>query len=298
LHFLLIENPLDPRLDDFRNVPDAELIRRRGIFVAEGRLVVRRLLTESPLVTRAVMLTDTARESMQDIIASRPDLPVHIVPQNVMDSVAGFRIHRGCLAIGEYPRPRPWQQIITLARTVLVLERIANADNVGGIFRCAAAFGADALLLDPVTTDPLYRKAIRTSMGAALVVPFARAEPWPAALGALRTGGFLVVAMTPAPSAPALSAIVKTAAERRVALVFGHEGDGLSEAALAACEYHARIPVTSKVDSLNVAAAAAIALYDLTRHDTSATASSRAGFVESGFTMPSLCRLGRGDQNR
>jgi len=265
LHFLLIEDPLDSRLDAFRNVPDAELVRRRGIFVAEGRLVVRRLMTDSALVTRSVMLTDTAREAMTDLLDLRPEVPAFVVPQAVMDSVAGFHIHRGCLAIGEYPQPRPWQDIVANARMLLVLERIANPDNVGGIFRSAAAFGADAVLLDPATTDPLYRKAIRTSMGAALVVPFARIEKWPAALVELRALGFAVVATTPEPSKPALSAIASGLANRRVALVLGHEGDGLSDQALASCEFHARIPVTSNVDSLNVATAAAIALYECGR---------------------------------
>ena len=263
MHFLLVEDPLDSRLDDFRNVPDAELVRRRGIFVAEGRLVVRRLITESTFVTRSVILTDAAREAMADLIALRPDVPAYVVPQAVMDRVAGFHIHRGCLAIGEYPRPRPWQEVVAEARMILALERIANADNVGGIFRSAAAFGADAVLLDPATTDPLYRKAIRTSMGAALVVPFARTQEWLTALSELRARGFAVAAMTPNPSAPALSAIARGFANRPVALVLGHEGDGLSGPALAACEFHARIPVTSSVDSLNVATTAAIALYDL-----------------------------------
>ena len=227
--------------------------------------MVRRLLTESTLVARSVMLTDTARESMMDVIALRPDVPVYVVPDTVMDGVAGFRVHRGCLAIGEYPSARSWQDVIVVARTVVVLERIANADNVGGIFRCAAAFGVDAVLLDSDTTDPLYRKAIRTSMGAALVVPFARAEHWPAALGELRARGFAVVAMTPAHSAPELNTTATAVADRPIALVLGHEGDGLSGPALAACEFHARIRVTSTVDSLNVAAAAAIALYECRR---------------------------------
>ena len=190
-------------------------------------------MTESTFVTRSVMLTDAAREGMTDLIDSRPDVPAYVVPQAVMDRVAGFHIHRGCLAIGEYPRPRPWEDIVAGARMVLVLERIANPDNVGGIFRCAAAFGADAVLLDPATTDPLYRKAIRTSMGAALVVPFARMQEWPTALNELRARGFAVTAMTPDPSAPALSAIARGFANRPVALVLGHEGDGLSGPALA-----------------------------------------------------------------
>lgn len=214
------------------------------------------------------MLTEAAREGMTNLVGSQPDVPAYVVPQAVMDDVAGFHIHRGCLALGEYPPPRPWAEIVEGARTVLVLERMANPDNVGGIFRCASAFGADAVLLDSATTAPLYRKAIRTSMGAALVVPFARTQEWPTALDALRMRGFAVVALTPDASAPALSGMARGFTNRPVAFVLGHEGDGLTAPALAACEFHARIPVTSNVDSLNVAAAAAIALYERQRDES------------------------------
>jgi tRNA G18 (ribose-2'-O)-methylase SpoU len=151
------------------------------------------------------------------------------------------------------------------AHTAVVLERVANADNVGGIFRNAAAFGAAAVLLDPATTDPLYRKAIRTSMGAALAVPFARAEPWPDALRALGDRGFATIALTPAASAPPLRAAVEAAGTRPIALVLGHEGDGLTAHALAACTARARIPIAAGMDSLNVASAAAVALYEVSR---------------------------------
>ncbi|NOT25132.1 MAG: RNA methyltransferase [Acidobacteria bacterium] len=251
----------DARLDDYRNLTDAELLHTRGVFAAEGRLVVRRLLTESPLATRSVMLTETARGSMAEALSLRPEIPVYVVPQHVMDGVAGFNVHRGCLAIGEYPRPRAWIDVIAGTRTVVVLERVANPDNVGGIFRCAAAFGADAVLLDPSTTDPLYRKAIRTSMGAALVVPFARLNGWPSALNTLREQGFALVALTPRHTASLVATMDETSG-RRVALVLGNEGEGLTEGAMDACEFQARIPTTSRVDSLNVVSAAAIALYE------------------------------------
>src|SRR5688572_15045267 len=150
--FVTIDDPGDARLDDYRNIPDGELVARRGIFVAEGRLVVSRLLTESPLATRSVMVTEAARTSLADVFAARPEVPVFVVPQSVVDGVAGLHIHRGCLAIGVRPEPRPWQDVTaaTDAPSLLViLERVANADNVGGVFRNAAAFGADAVLLDP-----------------------------------------------------------------------------------------------------------------------------------------------------
>ena len=239
------------------------------MFVAEGRLVVTRLMTESALATRSVLVTETARASLADVFAARPEVPVYVVPQAVMNDIAGFHIHRGCLAIGQRPQPARWQDVVASGFSrkapIVVLERVANADNVGGVFRNAAAFGAGAVLLDPVSTDPLYRKAIRTSMGAALIVPFARAEPWPDALRDLREMGFALIAMTPSEEAPTLRQCASALAGRRAALVLGHEGDGLSKGALDVCDHHARIPMASGVDSLNVSAAAAVALYEI-RH--------------------------------
>jgi tRNA G18 (ribose-2'-O)-methylase SpoU len=262
---IAIASPLDSRLDDYRDIPAADRVHRRGLFVAEGRLVVERLLVHSPLVARSVLLTEAAQAALAPVLATRPELPVYLVPQTVMDTVAGFNVHRGCLALGERPQPRRWQETVTRARTVVVLERIANADNIGSLFRSAAAFGADAVLLDPVATDPLYRKAIRTSMGATLVVPFARAEPWPSALHELRALGFATLALTPAASAPTIHEVAPRVGPQPVALVLGHEGEGLSDAALEACDLRARIPTSSLVDSLNVATAGAIALYECRR---------------------------------
>jgi tRNA G18 (ribose-2'-O)-methylase SpoU len=263
LHFLLIEGPADPRLADYRNIPDAELLQRRGIFVAEGRLVVRRLLTGNRFKARSVMLTQSAYAALADVLRTRPDVPVYVVPPSLMNDITGFNIHRGCLAIGERPAPQPWREIVAGVRTLVLLEHVANADNVGGIFRNAAAFGADAILLDEASTDPLYRKAIRTSMGAALLVPFARADSWPTVLRELREGGFATIAMTPSASAPPIRSSMHAIGDRPVALALGHEGEGLTDEALEACEYQARIPIVSTVDSLNVAAAAAVALYEL-----------------------------------
>ncbi len=260
-----VEDAEDSRLDDYRNVPDPELVRRGGMFVAEGRLVVRRLLTESPFRTRSLMVTETAHQSLADVLGARRDLAVYVVPPSTMTAISGFNVHRGCLAIGERPQPARWQDIV--ASNVVVLERVANPDNVGGVFRNAAAFGAGAVLLDAVSTDPLYRKAIRTSMGATLLVPFARAEPWPGVLHDLRERGFAVVAMTPASSAATLRATVEGIAGRPAAIVLGHEGEGLTREALDACEYRARIPMAAGVDSLNVATAVAIALYEMRRHE-------------------------------
>jgi tRNA G18 (ribose-2'-O)-methylase SpoU len=265
-----IDDTADTRLTDYRGVSDPDLAVRNGLFIAEGRLVVRRLLAGSRFATRSVLVTEPALAALADALEARPEVPAYVAPQAVMNEMAGFHIHRGCLAIGERPAPAGWRDVIDqipnpeaeIPNVLVCLERVANADNVGGVFRSAAAFGASGVLLDPVSTDPLYRKAIRTSMGAALHVPFARAEPWPEVLRDLRGLGFAVIAMTPAPSAPSLQDVVAAMAGRKVAVVLGHEGDGLTAEARAACEAQARIPIAGDVDSLNVAAAAAIALYE------------------------------------
>ena len=262
-----VDAPDDERLADYRSVSDPNLALSRGIFVAEGRLVVCRLLADPRFVTRSVMVTEAARAALAGVLAARPDVAVYVVPLAVMIGVTGFNIHRGCLAIAERPQAVPWTDVIAAARTVVVLERVANADNVGGIFRNAVAFGANAVLLDPDSTDPFYRKAIRTSMGAALMVPWARAEPWPQALRILAERGFMTVALTPVSTAAPLAAVTADVIARahQVALVLGHEGEGLTAAALDLCTHRARIPIAPAVDSLNVSAAAAIALYELRR---------------------------------
>ena len=260
-----VSDPADPRLADYRNVPDPELLRDRGLFIAEGRLVVRRLLTGSRFTARSVLVTRVAHDSLRDVLLSA-SLPVYLVPQSVITEIAGFNIHRGCLAVGERRPDDSWRHAAMAASTIVVLERVANADNIGAVFRSAAAFGGEPVLLDPTSTDPLYRKAIRTSMGAALAVPFARLAPWPAALRELAATGVALVGMTTSARAGTLSEIAGQVAGRRVALLLGHEGEGLSADALACCDYQARIPMAAGVDSLNVAMAAAIGLYELKRH--------------------------------
>lgn len=166
-----IDDPGDGRVTDYRNIPDPELVERQGVFVAEGRLVVRRLLESSGWTTRSVMVTETALASIRDLLIERQHLAVYVVSQPVMSTVTGFDVHRGCLAVGERRPPRQWQRVAAQARLVVALERIGNPDNVGSVFRSAKAFGADGVLLGPSCADPLYRKAIRTSMGATLAGP-------------------------------------------------------------------------------------------------------------------------------
>jgi tRNA G18 (ribose-2'-O)-methylase SpoU len=260
-----LDDQNDELLADYRSVSDPALAGRRGVFIAEGRLVVRRLLTDSALKTRSVMVTPTAFAAIQDVLERIADLPVYVVPQDVMNGIVGFNIHRGCLAIGERPPARRWRDLARQARGLLALERIGDADNVGSIFRAAAALGAEAVLLGPACADPLYRKAIRTSMGAALIVPFAHVDTWEEGPRALASMGHAVIAMTPHAEAIPLHAVARAVGGRPFAIVLGHEGEGLTAETLGACEYRARIPMAAGADSLNVATSAAIALYELNR---------------------------------
>ena len=260
-----IEEATDVRLADYQSIPDPRLALERGIFVAEGRFVVTRLLAGQRLAVRSVMVTSAALAAIAAALRDRPDLPVYLVSQETMSGIAGFNIHRGCLAIGERPSPADWRALAPGARRSVILEHVGDADNVGTIVRSAAAFGVDLTLVGPHCADPLYRKAIRTSMGAALAMPFAEAAPWPEVLHELQSLGWAVVGTTPDPEVRSLRQVAAAVGGRPVAVVVGHEGHGLTREARAACEHLARIPTTDRVDSLNVAAATAIALYELCR---------------------------------
>lgn len=256
----VIAVPTDPRLALYRGVRDPELLRAHGVFVAEGRLVVRRLLGSPRFRTRTVLVTPAARSDLSDLI-NRLDAgtPVYEADAALFRALTGFDVHRGCLAMGERPAPTPWREITSRARTVVVLENVGNPDNVGGVFRAAAALGADAVLLSPGCADPLYRKSIRTSMAATLTLPFATAEPWPDMIDALRAEGFEIAALTPS-GADAIDRIHRPA---RLALLLGHEGQGLTDDALSRADRRVRIPMAPGADSLNVVTAAAIAMHRL-----------------------------------
>jgi len=265
VRLIRIDSSDDDRLFEFRNVPDPQLLRHRGLFVAEGRLVVTRLLA-SGLETRALLVTEAALASLESLLTDRT-FPVYVVPHAVMNGVTGFDFHRGCLAIGVRPPAHDWREVVAGRRDqqtspLVVLERIGNVDNIGSIFRSAAAFGVGGVLLQEDCADPLYRKAIRTSMAASLTMPYAMV-PWPDGLRELRECGWATVAMTPAADAPVLRDVAATLRGQQVAIVLGHEGDGLTQSALAACTHRARIAMANQVDSVNVATAAAIALYEI-----------------------------------
>jgi tRNA G18 (ribose-2'-O)-methylase SpoU len=246
----------DPRLADYRNLRDAELLLRRDRFIVEGRGNLRVLLTRTVLRPESLLLSEAACAALEaELVPLVRGIPVFVAPQSVLDAVVGFRVHRGALAVCRRPAPRdPTALALEVlgrepAPRVIVLEGVRDADNVGGIFRAAMAFGARAVFLCASACDPLYRKAVRTSMGGSLCVPFARAEEPVELLSTLRAKGFCVDLCDRLPGP--------------VALLFGTEGAGLSDAALAGADRRVRIGMEDGVDSLNVATAAAIGLHDL-----------------------------------
>jgi tRNA G18 (ribose-2'-O)-methylase SpoU len=251
----------DPRLAPYRLLGTPAVLAARGLFVAEGRRVVQRLVDETDFRLHSLLLTPAALRGLSDLLPRLPEgTPVLVVDRALMDETAGFNIHRGCLGLAHRPAPRTLDTLdLGACRRLLVLEGVTNPDNIGGLFRNAAAFGVDAVVLGPDCGDPLYRKAIRTSMAGSLLVPFVDAGPWPAALARLSAHGFRVVALTPDPAAPALADLPPSTAP--IAVLVGAEGDGLSAAALASATQFARVPMTARIDSLNVATAAAIALH-------------------------------------
>jgi tRNA G18 (ribose-2'-O)-methylase SpoU len=314
----------DARVAAYHHIPDPELVRARGLFIAEGRVIVRRLLGLSVaggvgrFRIRSILLNDASFAAMRDALAPLADAEVDaevdtdilIASAADLATIGGYDFHRGCLALVERPAPLTLADIGVAAidtaaapdrgdgsrdaGVIVILEGVSNADNVGGIFRNAAAFGARAVLIGPRCCDPLYRKATRTSMGATLAVPFVTIgdverhasaervdspEPgadarqagdaaiarWPEALATVRAAGYRIVALTTHP--PAIDIDTFAAAHRgaRLALLVGSEGAGLSNTALALATDRVVIPMTGDVDSLNVATAAGIALHRLTR---------------------------------
>ncbi len=256
--FIRIESLDDPRVAAYRLIGDQDALLERNVFVAEGRLVVRRLIDLRQWPIESILLTTPAAENLFDVLPIT-DAPIYLVEQAVMNDIAGFNIHRGCLALGRRP-PTPTLDRFAagpLAR-VLVLEGVNNPDNVGGLFRSAAAFGVELVVLAPGCGDPLYRKSIRTSMAASLVVPFVHAPQWPGAIRDLRADGFTVVALTPNRAAAPIEEVFP---HSKLALLVGSEGSGLTPEAMQAATIRIRIPTTADVDSLNVTTAASIAMY-------------------------------------
>ncbi len=255
-----VEDPGDPRLADFRDLTDADVRPdRRGLVIAEGVSVVERL-AGSVYRVRAVFGVPDRVSALEPALP--PGTPVYAADKWLLSEVVGFRVTRGVLASAD--RPPPWDAATLLrdGRRFAVLEGLNDMENLGALFRNAAAFGVDAVLLDPQCADPLYRRSVRVSMGHVLRVPFAVLPGrWPASLELLRRAGVPVVALTPRPDALPLSSVP---VPPRWAVLLGAEGPGLSEPALAAADLQARIPMAAGVDSLNVATAAAVAFARLT----------------------------------
>lgn len=258
-----LERADDPRLADYQDLKDAARIRGRGVFLLEGLLVVQAALSRGRFPLSSVLVSERRLPRLLPALEAHPALEVFVLRQAELDAVAGFSLHRGCLAAGPLPPPQDPLQLTRGARTLLILEATANHDNVGASFRNAAAFGADALLLDPRAADPLYRKAIRTSMGSVLSLPWARFSTWPEPLLELKQLGFTIAALTPGAGSEPIEGVLQTGAPARVALLVGTEGAGLDPATLALADRRWRIDIREEVDSVNAATAAALALHIL-----------------------------------
>ena len=261
-----IEDPADPRIAGFVSIRERDLTGRDGLFIAEGTVVLRMLgqaaARANGFAAEAILLLENRLAGIADLLeAFPPSVPVYVASAAVFDAIAGFNMHRGVLALGRKPAAEAGAGLLgRLPETSLVLAGcgLSNHDNVGSIFRNAAAFGADAVFLDETSCDPLYRKAIRVSVGSVLAVPFARRLPAEAMLHGLADAGFEIWGLSPRGEVP-VSAIP---AARRIALVLGTEGEGLPQGILASFRT-ARIPQRPGLDSLNVATASGIALYEI-----------------------------------
>ncbi|MET8568281.1 RNA methyltransferase [Streptomyces sp. NPDC004783] len=269
---LTLRDPDDPRLHDYTDLTDVQLRRRRepaeGLFIAEGEKVIRRAVAAGHEM-RSMLLSAKWLDVMRDVIEATP-APVYVVEPELAEQVTGYHVHRGALAsIRREPLPAVADLLRTAsapgrgegtARRVAVFEDIVDHANVGAAFRNAAALGVDAVLLTPRCADPLYRRSVKVSMGAVFQVPWTRLESWPADIGTLRSAGFTVAALCLSDRSVTLDELAARDHDR-LALLFGTEGTGLTPGALAAADEHVRIPMDAGVDSLNVAAASAVAFY-------------------------------------
>lgn len=267
-----VDDPGDERLADYLRLTDAALRSRtepaQGLFIAESEKVIRRAVAAGYPV-RSLLTAPRWVQPLSDLLG-QIDVPVYVAGPEVLAAVTGFQVHRGALAaMTRLPLPSP-AELAAEARLLVVLEDIVDHTNVGAVFRSAAGLGADGVLVSPRCADPLYRRSVRVSMGTVLQVPWTRVPSWPDGLAELRETGFTVVGLALDPDAVDLDDLL-SAAPARLALVLGTEGAGLGRATLAACDVLARIPMSHMVDSLNVAAAAAVAVHAMrqAQHRTS-----------------------------
>jgi tRNA G18 (ribose-2'-O)-methylase SpoU len=261
-----IDDPDDERVAAYVGLRDADLRARlestEGVFVVEGLLTIGQLM-RSPYPLHSSLVAPGKLDAVLALLRTHGavDAPVYVAGQAVLDRVAGFPLHRGVVALAGRLPPPPVSTLLAAAHRIAVLEQTNDHENLGGLFRNAAAFGVDAVLLDPRSADPLYRRSVRVSLGHVLRVPFTRADSWPGALDGIKAAGFTLLALTPAASATPIDDLVDAVGAARLAFLVGAEGPGLSGAALAAADHRVRIPIEPGVDSLNVATAAAIAFH-------------------------------------
>ena len=261
-----ITDAADPRLADYVRLRDASLRRHleseHGLFIAEGAKVIRRAI-DAGYRPRSFLLAERWLESLCDVLVGWPGAPVYVVTEDLAEQVTGFHVHRGALASLHREQRYSLEEVVALQRLV-VLEDIVDHTNVGAIFRNAAALGWDGALLSPRAADPLYRRSIKVSMGAVFSLPWARLDGWRDAPQMLNAAGFLTVALSLAPDAVELGELAASITpEARLAVLLGTEGGGLSKRWSDGATVQARIPMSAGIDSLNVAAAAAIACYSL-----------------------------------
>ena len=261
---LAVTSADDERIGDYRALTDLELRTRweppNGLFIAEGELVIRRALRAGYRL-RSVLVDEKRVDQLTDL---PPDATVYAAAPPVLELITGFHVHRGVLA-SFHRRPNPTlDDVLAGSRSLAVLEAINTHTNIGALFRSAAALGIDGIVLSPTCADPLYRRAVRVSMGEVFAIPYAKVEDWPKALSAVRDAGFTILAMTPAPDAIPLQRL-SPVQRARPAWLFGAEGPGLSRHALEASDLKVIIPMHNNVDSLNVATSAAIAFWETAR---------------------------------
>ena len=262
-----ITDPTDPRLSDYVSLTDVVLRRRhepeRGLYIAESQKVIRRALRAGHR-PRSYLMARRWLDDLSDIVADAESdgIPVYFGDHDVIEQLTGFHLHRGALAAMQRPTLPSVGSLIADAGRVIVLEDVVDHTNVGAIFRSAAALGVDAVLITPRCADPLYRRSIRVSMGTVFQVPWTRIDPWPDGMGLLHDAGLTVAAMALSDDSVSLDDL-EGAPPERLALVVGTEGDGLSHRTVADADLTLRIPMAGGVDSLNVAAASAVAMWAL-----------------------------------
>jgi tRNA G18 (ribose-2'-O)-methylase SpoU len=264
--FVEVSDPADPRLEDYFHLKDVTLRRRiepeRGLFMAESAEVIGRAM-DAGCRPRSFLMTSRWIERLTPWIEVAGDgVPVFVGDRDVLRAVTGFNVHRGAIAAMARPvLPSP-SAVMAGARRLAVLEDIVDHTNVGAIIRGAAGLGVEGVLVSPQCADPLYRRSVRVSMGTVFQVPWTRLDPWPTGLGLLREAGFTIAALALTPEAVPLDTFADSLGPHdRLALLLGTEGEGLSARALDLADLAVRIPMTGGVDSLNVAAAAAVAFW-------------------------------------